>query len=139
MTFTSPSLELPPLSLESSINVDPLPPLRVPPISFSPTSCLLSFIKIATQLLSNTWPLWPLQTRAKLNYFMTGTAMPDIATSAGPLFMPRLPRQAAKGAHQTTKKESAESSFFVVCFGFVVVLNVDADVTPPNRVKEGAV
>ena len=68
----------PPLSLESSINVDPLSPLRVPPISFSPTSCLLSFIKIATQLLSHTWALWPLQTRAKLNYFMSGPAIPDI-------------------------------------------------------------
>ena len=119
MTFTYPSLELPPLSLESSINVDPHPPFRVPSISFClqpVVFCLSSRSQLSSY--PNTLPLWPLQTRAKLNYFMTGPAMPDIATSAGPLFMPRLPRQAAKGAHQTTKKESAESSFFVVCFGF---------------------
>ena len=119
MTFTYPSLELPPLSLESSINVDPHPPFRVPSISFClqpVVFCLSSRSQLSSY--PNTLPLWPLQTRAKLNYFMTGPAMPDIATSAGPLFMPRLPRQAAKGAHQTTKKESAESSATSVSLSF---------------------
>ena len=41
---------------------------------------------------------------------VTSASKHPIATSAGPVFMPRLPRQAAEGSRQTTKKESAESS-----------------------------